>query len=158
MHKRFFRGFTVVELLVVIVVIGIIASITVFSYRGVQTRANDGAVQDDLKKLGDALNIYNGEKGRYPLTLVELQTITNVKFSRSNYDTTTHAAAYCTESGTGVDMVVMGKSKSGRIFYVKNDDPIQKVPSGTTLNCNPYFTSLTYFYIHQTSTGWLSNF
>ncbi|RYZ85786.1 MAG: prepilin-type N-terminal cleavage/methylation domain-containing protein, partial [Moraxellaceae bacterium] len=41
-------GFTIVELLIVIVVIGILAAIVIVGYQGVTKRANDTAVRSDL--------------------------------------------------------------------------------------------------------------
>ena len=59
-------GFTIVELLIVIVVIGILAAITIVSYNGVQNRANDAAVQSDLQNIGTQIVRYNVEKGTFP--------------------------------------------------------------------------------------------
>jgi prepilin-type N-terminal cleavage/methylation domain-containing protein len=42
------RGFTIVELLIVIVVIGILAAITIVAYNGIQNRAVETAVLSDL--------------------------------------------------------------------------------------------------------------
>lgn len=60
------RGFTIVEILVVIIVIAILASVTIVSYRGAQDRANYAAAQSDLKNINDALVIYKAQKGSYP--------------------------------------------------------------------------------------------
>lgn len=43
------RGFTIVELLIVIVVIGILAAIVIVAYQGVTNRANDSAIKATLK-------------------------------------------------------------------------------------------------------------
>ena len=43
------RGFTIVELLIVIVVIGILAAITIVAYNGIQQRARTATVQVDMK-------------------------------------------------------------------------------------------------------------
>lgn len=43
------NGFTIVELLIVIVVIGILAAITLVAYNGIQARANDTAIKSDLR-------------------------------------------------------------------------------------------------------------
>jgi prepilin-type N-terminal cleavage/methylation domain-containing protein len=42
-------GFTIVELLIVIVVIAILAAISIVAYTGIQNRANDAALQSDAK-------------------------------------------------------------------------------------------------------------
>jgi len=45
------KGFTIVELLIVIVVIAILAAISIVAYNGVQTRANNSTVKSDLNKI-----------------------------------------------------------------------------------------------------------
>ena len=54
----FSRGFTIVELLVVIVVIGILAAITIVSFSGVRQRANLATLKSDLKNASTQLEIY----------------------------------------------------------------------------------------------------
>lgn len=61
-------GFTIVELLIVIVVIAILAAISIVAYNGVQVRANVTKVQADLKGLQAALEIYKAENNSYPTT------------------------------------------------------------------------------------------
>lgn len=63
------RGFTIVELLIVIVVIGILAAITIVAFNGVQDRANDTAVQQDLTNFAKKLELMKVDDGTYPATL-----------------------------------------------------------------------------------------
>lgn len=59
-------GFTIVELLIVIVVIGILAAITIVAFNGVQGRARDTqriSAIDDIRK---ALELYKADYGVYP--------------------------------------------------------------------------------------------
>lgn len=51
------RGFTIVELLIVIVVIGGIALITVISYSGIQERARVASANSDIALLAKAVNL-----------------------------------------------------------------------------------------------------
>lgn len=62
------RGFTIVELLIVIVVIGILASITIVAFNGVQDRARVVSVQSDLRNLHTSLQEYQAYNGEYPIT------------------------------------------------------------------------------------------
>jgi prepilin-type N-terminal cleavage/methylation domain-containing protein len=49
------KGFTIVELLVVIVVIAILATISVTAYNGIQNRANNTAIQSDVKNFSTVI-------------------------------------------------------------------------------------------------------
>ena len=60
------RGFTIVELLMVIVVVAILASVTIVAYRGVQARARDSVKISTVNKLTKALEMYYLDNGRYP--------------------------------------------------------------------------------------------
>lgn len=60
------RGFTIVELLIVIVVIAILAAIVIVAYNGVQNRAKDAALNDQIQKLQTAVELYNTDNGTYP--------------------------------------------------------------------------------------------
>lgn len=51
------RGFTIVELLIVIVVIGILASITIVAYNGIQQRARDTQRKSDLASIAKVLQL-----------------------------------------------------------------------------------------------------
>jgi prepilin-type N-terminal cleavage/methylation domain-containing protein len=61
-------GFTIVELLIVIVVIGILAAITIVAYNGVQDRANDTRRQSDISNVQTIVEKYAAENGTYPST------------------------------------------------------------------------------------------
>lgn len=70
------RGFTIVELLVVIVVIGILAAITVVSYSGVTARANTAAGQAAIDTAKGKLGVYavDGPTGLFPASWGSLTT------------------------------------------------------------------------------------
>lgn len=59
-------GFTIVELLIVIVVIGILAAITIVAYNGIQQRAKEAERQSDITAVAKALELYYVDNGRYP--------------------------------------------------------------------------------------------
>jgi len=68
------KGFTIVELLIVIVVIGILAAITIVSFNGVTARANTTSAKSAASAVIKKAEAYNAEKARYPITAAELTT------------------------------------------------------------------------------------
>jgi prepilin-type N-terminal cleavage/methylation domain-containing protein len=61
-------GFTIVELLIVIVVIAILAAISIVAYNGIQERARFATMRSDIATLNKAIQLYYADKGTYPLT------------------------------------------------------------------------------------------
>jgi type II secretion system protein G len=65
--KKTTSGFTIVELLIVIVVIGILAAITMVAYGGISQRSRDSGRLSDMKSIRTALDLYKTDKSRYPV-------------------------------------------------------------------------------------------
>lgn len=60
------QGFTIVELLIVIVVIGILAAIVIVAYTGVQTRARNVARTSEATQVAKLLSAYKAVNGSFP--------------------------------------------------------------------------------------------
>lgn len=67
--KQDHPGFTIVELLVVIVIIGILAAITIVSYTGISQKANIVSLVSDLNNASKQLKLYYVDHGSYPTSL-----------------------------------------------------------------------------------------
>lgn len=73
MKTKYQSAFTIVELLVVIVVIGILATIVIVSYTGVSKKAIESSIKSDLASTQKRFALYQVENGRFPtLSDVEL--------------------------------------------------------------------------------------
>ena len=62
------RGFTIVELLIVIVVIGILAALVVVAFNGLQGRAKYNKINAELVSMRNMIELYKAENGTYPPT------------------------------------------------------------------------------------------
>jgi uncharacterized protein (TIGR02145 family)/prepilin-type N-terminal cleavage/methylation domain-containing protein len=79
------RGFTIVELLIVIVVIGILATITIVSYTGINQKATAASQQSDLKNASNTLKLYYTDHETYPTSMTS--TDGNVTYCPTPVDT-----------------------------------------------------------------------
>lgn len=59
-------GFTLVELLVVMAIISILATVVISGFRSSQMRGRDAARKSDLKQLSNSLELFYADFGRYP--------------------------------------------------------------------------------------------
>jgi general secretion pathway protein G len=66
LKKNFQKGFTIVELLIVIVVIGILAALVITTYNGIQQKGRNTERTTDLKAFQGQLEAYYASNGRYP--------------------------------------------------------------------------------------------
>jgi prepilin-type N-terminal cleavage/methylation domain-containing protein len=95
-------GFTIVELLIVIVVIGILAAITIVAYSGVQQRARVATVTSDLSNVRKSLGAYEAINSQYPTALSAVNEGRGVKTSSgTNVQYTGSAATYCVTATNG---------------------------------------------------------
>lgn len=110
-------GFTIVELLIVIVVIGILAAIVIVAFNGVQNRAKDTAVRSDVSNLVKKMEEYRVLNDRYPISSANLETF-NFRASKGGYQiapTSTSNLTYCWVTD-GSDAAVIARSQSNKIF------------------------------------------
>ena len=65
-HRRTARGFTLIELMVVMSLITILASIGLTVYANSVTRAKEAVLKEDLYRMRQAIDQYYADKNRYP--------------------------------------------------------------------------------------------
>ncbi|HLJ74473.1 MAG TPA: type II secretion system protein [Thermoanaerobaculia bacterium] len=74
------RGFTLIELIVVVTIIGILAAVAVANVKNAQTKAREAALKDDLFEMRKAIDNYYADKQKYP---DGLQTLVSEKYLRA---------------------------------------------------------------------------
>lgn len=104
-------GFTIVELLIVIVVIGILAAIVIAAYNGAQNRAYDASVQSDLVAIAKKVQVEMPSTGIYAVP----SPTTGIKVAKSAYYTASNNLYFCKNDTTN-QFAIAARSRSGKTF------------------------------------------
>lgn len=151
-------GFTIVELLIVIVVIAILATISIVAYNGIQNRANDTAVQSDLRNIGQKFTEFQVVSGRMPaVNSIDLgpMGLSVSKNSYGNHYTRDSSGGYnmtyCVNSSTHT-FALVAASKSGNVYVFKDGSVQEGVGPLMTFN-----TTCSNNALGTTGNGWLLN-
>ena len=78
-HKIVRKWFTLIEMLIVIVIIGILAAALIPRFIGAQAKTRNTARKADLSQINIAITAYQWDNGAYPATLQDLVTNNYVK-------------------------------------------------------------------------------
>lgn len=129
-------GFTIVELLIVIVVIGILAAITVVAFNGVQGRAHDISIQNDLQSIAKKLEMYKADFAVYPAGAAQLTPL-QLKASKNAYGNhmvsggADYNLVYCRmPAAAPTDYALVAFSKSGARFKFTNASGLSPYTGG----------------------------
>lgn len=109
-----FRGFTLVELLVVLAIIATLMSLVAPRYTGSVDKAKEAVLREDLATLREAIDKHYGDTGQYPASLDELVTKRYVR--RVPVDPVT-------DSATTWILLPPPDPQKGAVFDVKSGAP-----------------------------------
>jgi prepilin-type N-terminal cleavage/methylation domain-containing protein len=122
MHKHN-KGFTLVELLIVIVVIAILAAITVVVYNGLSSRANDAAIKSEIANVDKKIRVFQELNGKLPTTLQCPETSEDACINTSSGV----ALNYSADNSTNPPTYTLTATR-GNIQYASNgvDAPVKR--------------------------------
>ena len=66
------RGFTLIELMTVVSIIGILATLAVPSYQSALLKAREATLRQDLFTIRDVLDQHRADQGKYPTAMADL--------------------------------------------------------------------------------------
>ena len=101
------RGFTLVELLIVIVILGILATVTVFAVKGMTDKAKTNTCAADRKAMEVAVEGYYADTGAYPVNGAALVP-SFLRAVSPNYDTGVAPAVGTTPARVAGDVYPVG--------------------------------------------------
>lgn len=107
------RGFTIVELLIVVVVIAILAAITVVAYNGISGRAKESALKSDLKSGATQVAVIHAETGSYPIDGTSLKKSDDITFQYAG-----GGSIFC--------LAATSSQLPGKTYYINEGGSIQE--------------------------------
>ncbi len=126
-------GFTIVEILIVIIIIGILASVSVFAYNGVQNRGTRNAAEANLRQNFDKIATWTADNGAPPANTTELISVklqTNKKF----YSNGTNSYVFCR---TSTQYALIAATMAGDQMIFSSNNGLKDISAanwGTSVN------------------------
>jgi len=126
-------GFTLIELVIVIVVLGILMSMAVPALSGVKNKADTAVAKADLHNIMQSLEMYYLDEGEYPaqVTKGDMETVAanldelNIKNEASAYD-------YVTDTDSGAQKYLISyEAASDEFYYISTDESSLTGPETT---------------------------
>ena len=162
-------GFTIVELLIVVVVIAILAAITIVAYNGIQNRTHDSAIQAELRSFGQKATAYYHENNNtFPAANAAGFGTLGLKATQSSHGAhfvsggNNYNLLYCYDSTTGNVAFIAG-SKSGKVYaYTSSGVAETSWGSGSLGTCNAHGININatgnhyWLYGHGGTNTWIS--
>lgn len=126
-------GFTIVELLIVIVVIGVLAAVTIVSYTGVSRRAVVSSIQSDIASATKQLQVFQVYNASYPSTIdcgiADSATNKCLKFSSGN------TATYISDVINGKPVFFLNIKNVNGVSYRATDNSPLAISNDSRKSC-----------------------
>ncbi|MHB1929283.1 MAG: type IV pilin protein [Acidimicrobiales bacterium] len=156
-------GFTLIELMVVVLIMGILMAIAIPTFLATQNGANDAAIKSDLTNGIINLKAFYTDSTAWPASSAALSGLD--PSLTWNYELSSTAPTVATANqvyvySTGSTAYVYGCSKSGNCYYIKDvegtnaSESYASVANGTTPVAPDASSGFTVAYNTSESTGW----
>lgn len=140
------QGFTIIELLIVIVVIGILAAIVITTYSGIQAKARNAVRQTDIQSIQTQLEAFYSQNGYYPSNA----DLNSASWRATNMPSLDPTALIDPSSGMTVSNVVVADNSTGQAkeySYYPTDN------TGSSVNCEATDTTCAEYTLTATYEG-----
>lgn len=147
MAMKIQKGFTIVELLIVIVVVAILAAVSIVAYQGIQSSAHDAAIRSDFRAIANLLELYRIDHGGYPhnpagnlgsgsngscnpdgVVIYAALGSVKMKLSTGSYDTTlANTNLLYLASNDGEKYALLGYARGNPTYYITNNSTVPQV-------------------------------
>jgi general secretion pathway protein G len=116
MIRRAQQGFTLIEVMVVVVILGILAALIVPNVLGQGDKARVGTTQSTLATVSNALDLYKLDNHKYPSTQEGLDALINKPASAKNWMAGGYIRGGMPKDGWGNDLQYVSPGANGRAY------------------------------------------
>ena len=139
------RGFTIVELLIVIVVVAILAAITIVAFNGIQDRARNAALVSDLTAASKQLKLDQVDNGAFPATLAAADSGRGVKTSPGttytySVDNTASPQTFVIGANNGTNYALVTETGSAKANIAKGASAANVLLTDGVTTSAPYYS------------------
>jgi general secretion pathway protein G len=126
-------GFTLVELLIVIIIIAVLAAIAIPKFANSSTRSKEAALKANLKLYRNAVELFKGDTGAYPAQLSDL-TLTSAPATGKDSTGNNVAIVAADYKGPYVERIENDPVSSAPFTYSTNSPTVGKITSSASGN------------------------
>ena len=138
------KGFTIIELLIVIAIIGLLATISIVALNGARQKGRDAKRVGDIRQIQTALELYYSNYGEYPTTLGD-SIASGTKIYLADVPTApTPADGDCSDSNNSYTYEVQGTTSASYSISFCLGNSVGEISAGVNLAIPGGITSTTY--------------